>query len=716
MSNVPPIQVLTPLSPSAASGNASAAEPADAGFLEELQGALGQRGAPEPEAKDSPQDPSASLEASDTEAVTNLQNLPTAPWLMVAGPANSALPVPVLPPSETESSQGIGAVAEGASLGMTHLPNDLTADGAPLASGVMQAPPPTNPLATVATDANAAQPVSALAGAVQTSALTLVNTERVAQTVTAQPGSQSSDLRGDVPIVDSSGAGAQPAPSPMQATRPTLGDGRLAPGNEASVALANAETVSVSSAASTLETAAATDLTPTRPIVPAPSGDMTDAARALTPLGTQASSAVPLDQTRTAEGVSPSEAESNAQATMIRAQEALMAAPDSGPAHAVAHVNPSVTDLAAGDTAGSARTAVGAESAVLMRSQASPADEAWVASSSALPQETRFARATASDDVTTVGVTAPAVEGNPSTVSMETDVTVPQKLVLPSSRSDSAVIGDSGSEIAPVPTTAGPVVPSASAPINASASSEGGRSTPSVKAGDEIWTSSAVTSLAGRQSTKATAESIAAVQTVLTQAVQEATADPDARSALDAQADSGSSFASSFVQSLTGHPPAGHAVAHSKPLEVIASPPPLAPHQARLDEGRVQLEVVRLAQQGGGQVVMQLTPPDESKFRIDLTIGHQGMASLVVEGASDSTRARLEQTVQGLQEQFQQMGLQLQLDMRQSQQNFQAPVDTAATVSGAQPNGRLATALADEPVASARARPSWDQGQVYLVA
>jgi len=175
-----------------------------------------------------------------------------------------------------------------------------------------------------------------------------------------------------------------------------------------------------------------------------------------------------------------------------------------------------------------------------------------------------------------------------------------------------------------------------------------------------------------------------------------------------------STFASSFVQALMGQ---GHHVSaqHAQPLEVVPSPAPMAPHQVRLDAGQVQVEVVRLVKQGGGQVVMELTPPDESKFKIDLSINQQGVARLVVDGASESTRLRLEQSVSGLQDQFQQMGLQLQLDMRQShQQEARSQSDPLPLESVDQSQRSLRAEVAQ--VSTATTRPAWDQGQVYLVA
>jgi len=175
-----------------------------------------------------------------------------------------------------------------------------------------------------------------------------------------------------------------------------------------------------------------------------------------------------------------------------------------------------------------------------------------------------------------------------------------------------------------------------------------------------------------------------------------------------------STFASSFVQALMGH--VNHPTAtQSQVLEVVPSPAPIAPHQVRLDAGQVQVEVVRLVKQGGGQVVMELTPPDESKFKIDLSISQQGVAKLVVDGASESTRLRLEQTVSGLQEQFQQMGLQLQLNMRQPQERDAQPQPDLLTAPESTRDVRISRQEAIE-VQAVTSRPSWEQGQVYLVA
>jgi hypothetical protein len=88
-----------------------------------------------------------------------------------------------------------------------------------------------------------------------------------------------------------------------------------------------------------------------------------------------------------------------------------------------------------------------------------------------------------------------------------------------------------------------------------------------------------------------------------------------------------------------------------------------APHQARWDSSAVQVELVKLVKEGGGQVIMKLTPPDEGAFRINLTVDADSSVRISVEGASDSVRTRLEQGAEQLREQFSLMGMNLQLDL-----------------------------------------------------
>ena len=184
-------------------------------------------------------------------------------------------------------------------------------------------------------------------------------------------------------------------------------------------------------------------------------------------------------------------------------------------------------------------------------------------------------------------------------------------------------------------------------------------------------------------------------------------------------------ISSSFVSSLVGGP--------QRPVTTVMDwismqsqerPAPLVPHEVRLDAGAVQMEIQKMVKQGGGHVVMELTPPDQSKFTIELKLDERGNALLIVEGVSDSTKTRLEQSAPQLREQFQQMGLALQLDMRQQGQSASS---NAANFADAQERGSDDNNLAnngagDTPkvltqreAGANRARES-GSNQVYLYA
>jgi hypothetical protein len=184
-------------------------------------------------------------------------------------------------------------------------------------------------------------------------------------------------------------------------------------------------------------------------------------------------------------------------------------------------------------------------------------------------------------------------------------------------------------------------------------------------------------------------------------------------------------LSSTFVSSLVGGP--------QRPMTTVMDwvsmksqelPAPVVPHEVRLDSGAVQLEIQKMVRQGGGHVVMELTPPDQSKFTIELKLDERGNALLIVEGVSDSTKTRLEQSAPQLREQFQQMGLELQLDMRQQGQSASS---NAANFADAQERGSADNNLAnngagDTPkvltpreAGANRARES-GSNQVYLYA
>jgi hypothetical protein len=91
-----------------------------------------------------------------------------------------------------------------------------------------------------------------------------------------------------------------------------------------------------------------------------------------------------------------------------------------------------------------------------------------------------------------------------------------------------------------------------------------------------------------------------------------------------------------------------------------------------LASGPLHTEVMNAAKSGGGRIMLELTPPEQGKIRIDLQINQNGQAHLIVEGASDATKARLDQGGQNLKNEFAQMGLNLSLDLRQGPGSQQA--------------------------------------------
>jgi hypothetical protein len=178
-------------------------------------------------------------------------------------------------------------------------------------------------------------------------------------------------------------------------------------------------------------------------------------------------------------------------------------------------------------------------------------------------------------------------------------------------------------------------------------------------------------------------------------------------------------LSSSFVSSLVGGAPRPMAtVMDLTALQSQDKTTPVTPHEARLDAGTIHMEIQRMVKQGGGHVVMEITPPDQSKFTVELKMDTQGNARLIVEGVSDSTRTRLEQSAPQLREQFQQMGMELQLDMRQQRdtgsqgaQNQDAQSERASMIPQ-QPDLKLPVLRA---TAASRALES-GANQVYLYA
>jgi len=90
-----------------------------------------------------------------------------------------------------------------------------------------------------------------------------------------------------------------------------------------------------------------------------------------------------------------------------------------------------------------------------------------------------------------------------------------------------------------------------------------------------------------------------------------------------------------------------------------------------LASGPLHAEIVNSAKSGGGRIMLELTPPEQGTIRIDLRINANGQAHLIVEGASEATKSRLDQGGQSLKNEFSQMGLNLSLDLRQGNQSQQ---------------------------------------------
>ena len=96
----------------------------------------------------------------------------------------------------------------------------------------------------------------------------------------------------------------------------------------------------------------------------------------------------------------------------------------------------------------------------------------------------------------------------------------------------------------------------------------------------------------------------------------------------------------------------------------------LSLHEASVVSGPLHQEIMTAAKAGGGRIQLELTPPEQGTLRIDLRIDQSGKAHLIVEGANDAAKSRLDQGGQQLKNEFAQMGLNLTLDLRQGESHF----------------------------------------------
>jgi hypothetical protein len=229
-----------------------------------------------------------------------------------------------------------------------------------------------------------------------------------------------------------------------------------------------------------------------------------------------------------------------------------------------------------------------------------------------------------------------------------------------------------------------------------------------------------VTSSGNIETTKASqANQVQASNFTSQQSVAQSSEDATVQNEISQPASKGFDVVSStFVNSLVGGPQRSiTTVMDWVALKPQESPRPVVPHELRLDAGAVQVEIQRMVKQGGGHVVMELTPPDQSKFTIELKLDEVGGAYLRVEGVSDSTKTRLEQSAPQLQEQFLEMGLNLQLDMRQNKDSSSSGTANWTPNEPGFDNAKPqeASVQTTRVVAAERARNN-NGGQVYLYA
>jgi hypothetical protein len=146
-----------------------------------------------------------------------------------------------------------------------------------------------------------------------------------------------------------------------------------------------------------------------------------------------------------------------------------------------------------------------------------------------------------------------------------------------------------------------------------------------------------------------------------------------AKSLLDSQTllKTEQSFGETIDSDFSGNLLSASQVAQSS-ANVSSTPTQIAMslHEASVTSGPLHSEILNAARSGGGRIQLELTPPEQGTIRIDLRIDQSGRAYLIVEGANDAAKARLDQGGQQLKNEFAQMGLQLSLDLRQGDSRF----------------------------------------------
>ncbi len=143
--------------------------------------------------------------------------------------------------------------------------------------------------------------------------------------------------------------------------------------------------------------------------------------------------------------------------------------------------------------------------------------------------------------------------------------------------------------------------------------------------------------------------------------------------------------------------------------------------RASLGSGPINMEVLKLTGAGGGRAVIEVTPPNQGPIRLDLQLDGNGKANLVVDGLTDSMKARLESSAGFLRQDMAGMGLTLNLELRerndgQAAMQFSQQFSSGSNQSGGSGSSRtgngqgLNTAGVAGPVGSGQSSNSTDNG------
>lgn len=143
--------------------------------------------------------------------------------------------------------------------------------------------------------------------------------------------------------------------------------------------------------------------------------------------------------------------------------------------------------------------------------------------------------------------------------------------------------------------------------------------------------------------------------------------------------------------------------------------------RASLGSGPINMEVLKLTGAGGGRAVIEVTPPNQGPIRLDLQLDGNGKANLVVDGLTDSMKARLESSAGFLRQDMAGMGLTLNLELRerndgQAAMQFSQQFSSGSNQSGGSGSSRtgngqgLNTVGVAGPVGSGQSSNSTDNG------